>query len=132
LLGGYTHIGLIVILYHINLVELWILGALDEVIGFITSGSIGGLPPIVVMIIPFILGLIVGYLAHKMLKVAIIAAIILVVVSYFGFFGLSLNALQDVSNTYGPIAVQYGTLLIGILPLGIGFIVGAIIGFIFS
>jgi uncharacterized membrane protein (Fun14 family) len=113
-------------------VELWILGALDEVIGFITSGSIGGLPPIVVMIIPFILGLIVGYLAHKMLKVAIIAAIILVVVSYFGFFGLSLNALQDVSNTYGPIAVQYGTLLIGILPLGIGFIVGAIIGFIFS
>jgi uncharacterized membrane protein (Fun14 family) len=108
------------------------LGAIDEVIQFITSGSIGGLPPIVLMIIPLILGLVIGYLVHKMLKIAIIAAIILVVVSYFGFFGLSLDALKNLSDTYGPIAVQYGTLLMGILPLGIGFIVGLIIGFIFS
>jgi uncharacterized membrane protein (Fun14 family) len=113
-------------------VELRSLGALDDVIGFITSGSIGGLPPIVLMIIPFIIGLIVGYLVHKMLKIAIIAAIILVVVSYFGFFGLSLGALKDLSDTYGPIAVQYGALLMGMLPLGIGLIVGFIIGFIFS
>ena len=108
------------------------MGALDDVIGFITSGSIGGLPTIVVMILPFVIGLIVGYLVHKFLKIAIIAGIILVVVSYFGFFGLSLGALKDLSDKYGPIAVQYGTLLIGILPLGIGFIVGLIIGFIFS
>jgi uncharacterized membrane protein (Fun14 family) len=113
-------------------VELRSLGALDDVIGFITSGSIGGLPPIVLMIIPFIIGLIVGYLVHKMLKIAIIAAIILVVVSYFGFFGLSLGALKGLSDTYGPIAVQYGALLMGMLPLGIGLIVGFIIGFIFS
>jgi uncharacterized membrane protein (Fun14 family) len=84
------------------------------------------------MIIPLILGLVVGYLVHKMLKIAIIAAIILVVVSYFGFFGLSLGALKNLSDTYGPVALQYGTLIIGILPLGIGFIVGLIIGFIFS
>jgi hypothetical protein len=108
------------------------LGALDEVFKFITTGSIGGLPPIVVMIIPFILGLVVGYLAHKMLKIAIIAAIVLVVVSYFGFFGLSLGLLQNLSQTYGPIIVQYGILLIGMLPLGVGLIVGVIIGFIFS
>ncbi len=108
------------------------MGAIEDVFGFITSGSIGGLPPIVVMIIPFILGLVVGYFVHKFLKIAIIAAIILVVVSYFGFFGLSLGALNDLAGTYGPIVVQYGTLLIGILPLGIGFIVGLIIGFIFS
>ena len=108
------------------------MSAIDDVIRFITSGSIGGLPPIVVMIIPFILGLVVGYLVHKMQKIAIIAAIILVVVSYFGFFGLSLGALKDLSDKYGPIAVQYGTLLIGMLPLGIGFIVGLIIGFIFA
>jgi uncharacterized membrane protein (Fun14 family) len=112
-------------------VELAILGAIDEVFKFITTGSIGGLPPIVIMIIPFILGLVVGYLAHKMLKIAIIAAIILVVVSYFGFFGLSLGLLQNLTTTYGPVVVQYGVLLIGILPLGLGFIVGAIIGFIF-
>ena len=85
-----------------------------------------------VMIIPFILGLVVGYLVHKFLKIAIVAAIILVVVSYFGFFGLSLGALKDLSDSYGPITVQYGALLIGILPLGIGFIVGVIIGFILS
>jgi hypothetical protein len=111
-------------------VELWSLGVLEDIFGFITSGSICGLPPIVVMIIPFVVGLIVGYLIRKMLKIAIIAGIILVVVSYFGFFGLSLGALKDLSDKYGPIAIQYGILFMGMLPLGIGLIVGLIIGFI--
>ena len=108
------------------------MGALEDVFGFITSGSIGGIPPIVVMIIPFVIGLIVGYLAHKMLKIAIIAGIILVVVAYFGFFGLSLGALKNIADIYGPIAVQYGILIMGMLPLGLGLIVGFVIGFIFS
>ncbi len=108
------------------------MGALEEVIQFITSGSIGGLPPIVVMIIPFVIGLIVGFFVKKFLKIAIIATIILVVVSYFGFFGLSLGALKDLSDKYGPVAVQYGVLLMGMLPLGLGLIVGLIIGFIFG
>jgi uncharacterized membrane protein (Fun14 family) len=114
------------------IVELWSLGAIDDVIQFITSGSIGGLPPIVVMIIPFVIGLIVGFFIKKFLKIAIIAAIILVVVSYFGFLGLSLGALKDLSDKYGPVAVQYGVLLMGMLPLGLGLIVGLIIGFIFA
>jgi uncharacterized membrane protein (Fun14 family) len=108
------------------------LAVLDEIFRFITSGNIGGLPTIVVMILPFVLGLIVGYLAHKFLKIAIIAAIILVVVAYFGFFGLSLGTLKNVADTYGPIAIQYGTLLVGMLPLGLGFLIGAIIGFVLS
>jgi len=108
------------------------LGAIEEVIKFITTGSIGGIPPLVLMIIPFVIGLVVGYLFHKMLKVAIIAAIILVVVAYFGFFGLSLGALKGIADTYGPIAVQYGVLLMGILPLGLGLIVGFVIGFVLS
>jgi uncharacterized membrane protein (Fun14 family) len=108
------------------------LGVFEDIFQFITSGSIGGLPPIVVMIIPFVVGLIVGYLVHKILKIAIVAAIILVVVAYFGFFGLSLGALKNLSDTYGPMALQYGTLLMGMLPLGIGLVVGFIIGFIFS
>jgi len=108
------------------------LGVLEDVFGFITSGSIGGIPPIVIMIIPFVIGLIVGYLVHKMLKIAIIAAIILVVVAYFGFFGLSLGALKNLSDTYGPIAVQYGVLLMGMLPLGLGLVVGFVIGFVLS
>ncbi len=112
--------------------ELQILTVLDQLINFITSGSVGGIPPWVLMIIPFVIGLIVGYLLHKFLKIAIIAAIVLVVVAYFGFFGLSLGSLKDVADTYGPIAIQYGVLLMGMLPIGLGFIVGFIIGFIFS
>ena len=108
------------------------MGAIDQVINFITSGTIGGIPPLVLMIIPFIIGLVVGYLVHKMLKIGIIAAIILVVVAYFGFFGLSLGALKNIADTYGPVAVQYGVLLMGMLPLGLGLVVGFVIGFIFS
>ena len=108
------------------------MGLFDDLIHFITSGSIAGLPPIVVMIIPLILGLIVGYLVHKLLKIAIIAAIIIVVVSYLGFFGLSIATLKDLTTKYGPIVYQYGVLLIGMLPLSIGFIIGLIIGFIFG
>ena len=108
------------------------MGLIEDIFHFITSGSLGGLPPIVVMIIPFVIGLIVGYLVHKMLKIAIVAAIILVVVAYFGFFGLSIGALKSLADTYGPIAVQYGILVMGMLPLGIGLIVGFVIGFIFS
>jgi len=108
------------------------LSAIDQVINFITSGSIGGIPPLVLMIIPFAIGLIVGYLFHKMLKIAIIAAIILVVVAYFGFFGLSLDALKGIADIYGPIAIQYGVLLMGVLPLGLGLIVGFVVGFVLS
>jgi uncharacterized membrane protein (Fun14 family) len=108
------------------------MSALTEVFSFITSGSIAGLPPLVVMIIPFVIGIIVGYLARKVLKFAIIAAIILIIVSYFGLFGLSPEALKTAAETYGPMVVHYGALLVGVLPIGIGFIVGLVIGFILS
>ena len=108
------------------------MGAIDHVINFITSGSIGGIPPLVLMIIPFVIGLVVGYLFHKTLKIAIIVAIILVVVAYFGFFGLSLGVLKGIADTYGPIEIQYGILLMGILPLSLGLVVGFIIGFVLS
>lgn len=108
------------------------MGVIEDIFGFITSGSIGGLPTIVIMIIPFVIGLIVGYLVHKTLKIAIIAGIILVVAAYFGFFGLSLGALQNLAQQYGPMTIHYGALLIGMLPLSLGLIVGLVIGFILS
>lgn len=108
------------------------MGAIDQVFHFITTGSIGGLPPIVLMIIIFVVGLIVGFLIHLFLKIAIIAAVILFVVAYFGFFGLSLNALKNYATQYGSIVYQYGALIVGILPLSIGFIIGVIIGFVFA
>lgn len=108
------------------------MGLLEDLFGFITNGSIGGLPTILVMLLPFILGLIVGYLVHKFLKFAIIAGFLLIIASYLGFFGLSLGALSNLANQYGPAVIHYGTLLIGMLPLGLGFIVGLVIGFIFG
>jgi hypothetical protein len=81
----------------------------EDIFGFITSGSIFGLPPIVVMIIPLIIGVIVGYLIHKFLKSAIIVAVIAIVAAYLGFFTLNLGSLKDLSDKYGPIAIQYGT-----------------------
>jgi uncharacterized membrane protein (Fun14 family) len=108
------------------------LGLIDELLGFIGSGSIAGIPTIVVMAIPFIAGLIIGFFVKKMLKIAIVAGIIVVIVSYLGLFGLSLSALKDIADKYGPVAVHYGVLLMGILPLGLGFLVGLIIGFVFG
>ena len=105
---------------------------IDDLFHFITSGSISGIPTLVVMAIPFIVGLIIGFFVKKTLKIAIIALIIVVIVSYLGLFGLSLSALKSIADQYGPTAVHYGVLLIGILPLSIGFIIGLIIGFIFG
>jgi uncharacterized membrane protein (Fun14 family) len=106
------------------------LGVLEDIFSFITSGTISGLPTIVVMVIPLIIGVIVGFLVHKFLKIAIIAAVVIAIAAYLGFFGLSFATLKDLADKYGPIALQYGTLIVGILPLGIGFFVGLIIGFL--
>ena len=105
---------------------------LDELMKFITQGSIQGLPPIILMVIPFVLGLIVGYFAKKLLKIAIIALIIIAVLTYFGFFNLSFGNLTELITKYGPVVAHYAVLLLGILPLSIGFIIGLIIGFIFA
>jgi uncharacterized membrane protein (Fun14 family) len=84
------------------------------------------------MIILFVVGVIVGYLIRLFLEIAIIAAIILFVAAYFGFWGLSLSALKNYATQYGSIVYQYGALIIGILPLTIGFVIGIIIGFVFA
>jgi len=107
------------------------LDLLGDLLGLIT-GSIGGLPTIAIMAVPFVVGLIVGFLIKKVLKWAIIAGIIVVVVAYFGFFGLSLSALGDLVTQYGPLAAQEAILLFGMLPLGIGLVIGLILGFIFG
>ncbi len=108
------------------------LDIISDILGFITNGNFAGIPTLVVMAIPLIVGLIVGFLVKKILKWAIIAGIIVLILSYLGFFGLSLSALQDLAVKYSPIVYQYGILLIGILPLSVGFVIGVILGFIFG
>src|SRR4030042_2640026 len=99
------------------------LDLLGDLLGKIT-GSIGGFPTIAIMAVPFVVGLVVGFLVKKVLKWAIIAGVIVVVIAYFGFFGLSLSALGDLATKYGPIAAQGAIPLFGVLPLGIGFPTG--------
>ncbi len=93
---------------------------------------IAGLPAIAIMAIPFIIGLIGGFLIKKSLKWGIVIGIIVVIAAFFGFFGLSLGSLAGLAATYSPIIYTYGILLLGVLPLGLGFIVGLILGFIFG
>ena len=111
---------------------IFTLSLLSDLGSYITKGSIAGLPTLVVMAIPFIIGLVVGFLLKKFLKLAIIAIVIVLVVAYFGIWGLSFSKLQEWATAYGPAAVQEAILIIGILPLGIGFIIGLILGFIFG
>jgi uncharacterized membrane protein (Fun14 family) len=106
------------------------MGVFEDIFSFIASGTIAGLPTIVVMLIPLIIGLVVGFLVRKFLKWAIIGAVVILIAAYLGFFGLNLTSLKNIADQYGPIAIQYGTLIIGILPLGIGFFVGLVIGFL--
>jgi uncharacterized membrane protein (Fun14 family) len=108
------------------------MGVLEDVTGFLMSGSFGGLPVIVWMILPLVIGIVVGYLLHKFLKIAVIIGVIVAIALYLGFFGLSSSSMASLAEQYGPIVIQYGTLLIGILPLGIGFIIGFGVGFLLA
>ena len=107
------------------------LDLIGDLIGKIT-GNLGGLPTLAVMAVPLIVGLIVGFFIKKALKWAIIAGIIALVIAYFGFFGLSLSTLGGLITQYGPLAAQGAIMLFGLLPLGIGFIIGLVIGFLVS
>jgi uncharacterized membrane protein (Fun14 family) len=106
------------------------MGLLDEVINFITHGNIGGIPTLAVMAVPLVVGLIVGFLAIKFIKIALLVIIILAVAIYLGLYTLDISTLQQLATQYGPSALHLGAILIGMLPLGIGFAIGAIIGFI--
>jgi len=78
------------------------LGIVEDVFGFITSGSIAGLSPLVLMIIPLVIGVVVGFLLHKFLKFAIIAAAIAIIVAYLGFYTLNLGSMTDFGNPVWP------------------------------
>jgi uncharacterized membrane protein (Fun14 family) len=105
---------------------------LSDILSFITNGTIIGLPTLVLMAIPLIIGVVVGFFVKKILKWAIIAGAIALVLAYLGIWGLSFDKLQEWSATYGGLAFHGAIIIIGILPIGIGFIIGVILGFIFG
>ena len=106
------------------------MGMWDEIFRYITSGQSFGIPTLFVIAVPFIVGFVAAFLIKKVLKITIILVILALVASYLGLFNLSLHGLKDAANTYGPQVLHYATLLTSVLPLGIGFFLGLILGFL--
>jgi uncharacterized membrane protein (Fun14 family) len=104
----------------------------DALLQYIGGGSIASLPPILIMAIPLILGLILGFFVKKFLKIVVVAGLIIAAITYLGLFNLRFNDLKDIVAQYGPQAAHYAALFIGMLPLSGGFIIGLILGFLFG
>lgn len=103
---------------------------LNDLFGFISSGNIGGIPTIIVMAIPFIIGLFIGFLIKKFFKIIILVGLIAFISSFLGFFTINLSTLKNIADVYGPEVIYYGTILIGILPIGLGLFAGLLLGFL--
>ena len=100
----------------------------------VLGGTIGGLPTIVVLAVPFVGGLVIGFLIKKLLKIGIILGLITLVAVYFGFVSLDTISknLSDLVDKYGPVAMSYVAVFFGIVPLSVGLIIGLALGFIFG
>ena len=98
------------------------------------GGTIAGLPTIVVLAVPFVGGLVIGFLIKKLLKIGIILGLLTLVAVYFGFVSLDTvsKTLSDLVDKYGPVSMSYVAVIFGILPLSIGLIIGIALGFIFG
>lgn len=95
----------------------------------VTAGSLFGLPTIAFMSVPFVAGLVVGFLLKKALRIALILLIIAGAGTYFGVFSISFDQLKNAISVAGPVAQHGAAIVIGMLPLGVGLIVGLILGF---
>jgi len=99
----------------------------DQIISFY------GLPPIVIAAIPFIVGLVLGILIKRALKLVITLALVAVVALYLGVVSWgTLNAYLEKVYANIPLAIHYAALLFAMLPLGLGFVVGLLVGLRFG
>ena len=97
---------------------------IEEVINSLT----GGIPAPIVMGLPFIVGLILGFLIKKLLKIALALIIAAGVGVYLGFITINLDALRDAAAKYGDAATVAASMLLSIVPMGAGLIIGFILG----
>ncbi len=105
-------------------------GALwDFIVDIIAGETVFGLPTGIPMIAIFIIGLILGILLWKMVKISIILTILVGIGMYFGVVGAGfIEDVRDLLMNYGPQAIQLAALVIGILPFGLGIAAGFVIG----
>jgi len=98
------------------------------------SGNFGSLPSLLVMAVPLIIGLILGYVIKRILKIGLILVAAALVASYFGLINLGSisSEAQSLVTKYGPVANSYISLFFGVIPLSIGLVIGFLLGFIFT
>ncbi len=81
-------------------------------------------------IVQFLIGIIIGYVLKRVVKYGIIAAVIAFIAIYLGVISKStvLSAAKRIYEVTSPLLQS----IIGMVPFGVGLIVGIIIGFIFT
>ena len=91
------------------------------------SGTIGGIPLTLAAIVPFALGLMIGFFAKKAIKLGVLIGLIVATAIFFGVlqFGSLISGVQ----TLGPGAITLVAIVAGVLPLGVGFGIGVAVGF---
>lgn len=84
------------------------------------------------MAFPLIVGIIMGYILRKAIKIGIIIVLIVLVATFFGFISLANveQGAKQLISEYGPSAASYVAILFGIVPLSVGLVIGIIIGFV--
>jgi len=105
---------------------------LDELLKYISSGQVFGLPTMAFMAIPFVVGVVLGLMIKKALKMAILLTIIVALATYLGIVSVSLDKLKAVFDAYGSQAAMYAAMVIALLPLSAGLVIGLIIAFKFG
>jgi hypothetical protein len=103
---------------------------IDQIVQFITNGSVLGLPVMGVMTIPLVLGIILGYFTMKFVKILVIAAVVMAAATFFGLYSLDIPAMQQMVQLFGSLGMAIGSLLLGTAPLSVGLVIGVIIGII--
>ena len=109
------------------------MSVVDDLVGILGS-TIAGLPTILVLAVPLVVGLVIGYLLKKVLKIGIVLGLVTLVLVWFGFVSLdavssNLSALVD---KYGPVFMSYVAIFFGLVPLSLGLGIGVILGFVFG
>lgn len=105
------------------------MSGIENILSFVTQGSLLGLPASVFMSIPFITGVILGFMIKKALKWAVIGLVIIGGGLYLGVINMGdIKTYLAKLPSYAPELMQYAALILGLLPLGMGLAVGLLIG----
>ncbi|MEM3833023.1 MAG: hypothetical protein QW128_05440 [Thermoprotei archaeon] len=102
----------------------------SAIYNFVLNGTISGIPVAGFSLFSFVLGLVIGYLLRRLIKLALLVGFIVIIAGYLGFINVS--EVKSMALKYGPDIISYLALIIGIIPTSLGLIIGLIIGFVYG